>query len=249
MQLTNTTQSDASLDCPAMVKWVTGPFDPVSLKKWASWLKEDELPRLAGYRRTSDQNLFLARRGLARECLGTTRSIKPQSIRFIEKPSGKLSWTSDDFRYGTACCSMEEFDFSISRTAEMAAAAVCRTHDVGIDVERITRLPELETLATQNLHPLEHEQWLRLPSEERLHAYYRLWVVKEAFVKGLGTGFVLSPREILANNAIGDTKGIIHETWQSQNVHKAAFSLKSIGSNCLIAVVTLNRTEPDAPIS
>ena len=70
----------ALLDCPATADLIYLPVDPALLSKWTSWLTDDERLRRSGYRRREDQQLFVARRGLARGCIARELFLAPQSI-------------------------------------------------------------------------------------------------------------------------------------------------------------------------
>ncbi len=77
---------------------------------------------------------------------------------------------------------------SASRDGWAALAVACGP--VGIDIERV--LPGAES-PWHVLHPAE-AAWLRDLSEgERDHAFTRLWTVKEAYLKALGTGLAREP--------------------------------------------------------
>ncbi len=224
------------LDCPATADLLHTPIDPSLSQRWTSWLTSDEKIRFAGYRRREDQELFVARHGLARECIANKLSLEPESIRLFSQPSGKLGWNSNDFGYDS-----NVIDFSVSRAYGVAAAAVCETHLVGIDVERICLLPEIKTLAIQNLHPTELKYWQEQPNATRLHSYYRLWVVKEAYAKALGVGLALSPCDIVANEAMNNQRGIVRSDIDSAPTNEAEFWLTRVGIDKVLAVVVLKR--------
>jgi len=223
-------------DCPTTAKWVRSPLDPAVFCEWHSWLTWEERLRVSGYRRREDQHLFVARRGLARECIAREFSLEPQSIRLVSQPSGKLTWDTNDFYDVTTA-----IDLSVSRTSEAAAVVVCRTHDVGIDIERVADLPEIETLAFQNLHSVELDFWRSLPESSRLNSYYRLWVVKEAYVKALGIGLSLAPRNILAIEAISNVRGKVESNLTTESARAGEFWLKRIGTERIVSVVALKR--------
>lgn len=222
------------LDCPATAELVHAPFDQSVLQRWSSWLTSDEKSRCTSYRRREDQQLFIARHGLAREGIANQLSLAPESIRLMSLPSGKLGWNANDYGY-----EQTTIDFSVSRTAGVAAAAVCKTHLVGIDVERICSLPESKTLAIQNLHPIELKYWQELPEATRLHAYYRLWVVKEAYAKALGVGLTLPPIRILGNEAMNNNRGIVRSDIDSAPTNEAEFWLTRVGTDKVLAIVVL----------
>ena len=74
---------------------------------------------------------------------------------------------------------------SMASTRAMSACAMSWEAPVGIDVEPIADLPELELLLTR-LHPAERRSLASLPHEARVRAFHQLWTAKEAWVKASG---------------------------------------------------------------
>ena len=89
--------------------------------------------------------------------------------------------------YGKPFCPQTTADFSISHSAEMVWVALCRTANVGIDVEQIHPLPDAADLTAQ-LHPHERHALLALPAGELEAAFFRCWTRKEAVLKACGPG-------------------------------------------------------------
>ena len=149
-------------DCHAITTVACSPFPSERLDKWRSWLRDDELQRVSSYRNRVDQELFVARRGLARESIAQTGRVRPSSIYFQRDSMGKLSWSSDDLDHQQSN-SIRKLDFSISKSIGIVAMSVIESARVGVDVETIEALPELEMLAMQNLHPDELQVWNTIP--------------------------------------------------------------------------------------
>ena len=89
--------------------------------------------------------------------------------------------------YGKPFCPQTTADFSITHSAEMVWVALCRTANVGIDVEQVHPLPDAADL-TDQLHPQERHALLTLPAGELETAFFRCWTRKEAVLKTCGTG-------------------------------------------------------------
>lgn len=66
--------------------------------------------------------------------------------------------------------------------------AVGRDCRIGVDIERIRPIAGVERLARRFFSQVEANALLRLPAEERVRAFFRTWVRKEAYLKGLGGG-------------------------------------------------------------
>lgn len=78
---------------------------------------------------------------------------------------------------------------SLARRQGFAAIGLART-PIGVDVETVDAAAEVPWNA---LHPDEQRLLRALPAPERPAASARLWAVKEAYVKALGTGFGREP--------------------------------------------------------
>jgi hypothetical protein len=74
---------------------------------------------------------------------------------------------------------------SMASTGAMSACAISWKAPVGIDVEPIADLPELDALLAR-LHPAERQALASLPREARVRAFHELWTAKEAWVKASG---------------------------------------------------------------
>ncbi len=78
--------------------------------------------------------------------------------------------------------------FSVSHSADHMLVAVTRSGEVGVDLERLTRLADAERIAARFFARGECEALLALPVDERADAFFRAWVRKESVVKAMGLG-------------------------------------------------------------
>ncbi|MCL6443040.1 MAG: 4'-phosphopantetheinyl transferase superfamily protein [Alicyclobacillus sp.] len=85
-------------------------------------------------------------------------------------------------------------DFNISHSGDWIVCAVSARGRVGIDVEQILPL-EFSTLV-HSMSEDERNKLHELPPEEFITFFYKLWTLKESFVKAVGTGFAFSPSRI-----------------------------------------------------
>lgn len=77
---------------------------------------------------------------------------------------------------------------SLSHSGSFAALAIGRECAVGVDLERVRPIAQIERLARRFFCEDEAAAVLRRPEPERLFAFFRTWVRKEAYLKGLGGG-------------------------------------------------------------
>ncbi len=87
-------------------------------------------------------------------------------------------------------------EFNLSHSENLAVLAVTHDQQVGIDIEHLSRLIELEELS--KIHFLEPElNWLAgFSGKEKQQAFFWLWTAKEARMKITGEGFALPSTEI-----------------------------------------------------
>lgn len=81
--------------------------------------------------------------------------------------------------------------------------------EVGIDIEYTNRNTKIEKMARRFFHPIEYETLLSLDERNKKKHFFLLWTIKEAFLKGLGSGLSLSTNSFYATPAGNDSFHII----------------------------------------
>ena len=84
--------------------------------------------------------------------------------------------------------------FNLSHTPGIAMAVVASV-PVGCDIERSSR-PIPPALVQRVFSPSERSRLLALPESDRPRESIRVWTLKEAYLKALGTGFQTDPTSI-----------------------------------------------------
>lgn len=141
-------------------------------------LSSDEQVRAARWHRALDRARFVAGRAWLRHCLGHCLGRSPRSLRLTTGAHGKPALDDADV----------PLQFNLSHSGAQALLAVTLRRAVGVDLERIQRNDECESIARRHFAHGELEQWLALPPARRLAGFYAGWTRKEAFVKALGGG-------------------------------------------------------------
>jgi phosphopantetheinyl transferase len=132
--------------------------------------------------------VFLVAHGLLRSLLGHLTGRHPASLSFEAGLFGKPS-----------LCALEEgpaVHFSLSRSSSRLVLAFHRTHQVGVDLERIKPLTDLDALARRHFHPAELVKLEDAAPTKRVGLFYRFWTCKEAVLKAAGTGLSSPLREL-----------------------------------------------------
>lgn len=162
------------------LRWIA--LEPEFSAAQAFWPVLDDAEHMQAdrFRFAVDRAAYIAAHGLVRMLLGEALGLPPGAVRFQSTDGGKPqidpSQNAPDLR------------FSLSHTRGMVACAFGRRDDLGIDVEFMAPGVPVITLARRFFCPCE-AQLVAAAAEERQPAvFYRLWTLKEAFVKGTGQG-------------------------------------------------------------
>jgi 4'-phosphopantetheinyl transferase len=110
--------------------------------------------------------------------------------------------------------------------------------DVGIDIERPdTRGVDVDAFATRFFAPDETAALRQLAGRRKLRMFFRLWTLKEAFVKALGGGLRI-PLDAFAVSVEGDHPRLI--TYRNGDVDAWTLAAPPIDDR-FIAAVALRR--------
>ena len=140
-------------------------------------LTVDECGRALRFRQSEDRAAFVRTRALARVVLGRALAVDPRALAIVEGRDGKpeLAGVADPPH------------FNVSHSGARALVAVCDSHAVGVDVERVRPLDWRE-VAEAHFAPAEIAEIAARAPGARLDTFFDYWVAKEAYLKGVGVG-------------------------------------------------------------
>jgi hypothetical protein len=108
---------------------------------------------------------------------------RSDAVRFRIQPGGKPCLDTED-----DAARSERVEFNLTHTRDLALLAITRGRAVGIDVERIRPVKDLERIA-ERVWPAAMQQALRSQSAQlRLRAFFDGWTRFEACQKAQGRG-------------------------------------------------------------
>jgi len=185
---------------PGMVTVWSMPTDQVGTPdchRWLAILDRDERKRADRFRFERDRRDFIAAHALLRRMLAFHLGRPASTWQFATGAFGKPAIAES--------LGMPDIDFNLSHTRDLVAAAVASHGAVGIDVEKIDHAKADFDLAPTYFAPTEVEILRRTPPREQEAYFFRLWTLREAYLKAIGTGlgapfdsfaFTLSPIRI-----------------------------------------------------
>ncbi|MCS7306282.1 MAG: 4'-phosphopantetheinyl transferase superfamily protein [Thermoguttaceae bacterium] len=153
--------------------------------EWADWLR---------YRVEKKRHEYLLARALLRGVLSHYAPIRPEQWRFSRSATGKpaIDWPQTLASLSNSPDLVPALEFNLSHTEGMIICALSLEASLGIDVEDTTRPVEFLPLARRFFHPTETALLESLPPEQLPLAFYRLWTLKEAYLKAVGAGLTAS---------------------------------------------------------
>jgi 4'-phosphopantetheinyl transferase len=159
---------------------------PVSFGKF---LCEEECQRVGRLRNPRSADRFTIGRGILRILLGHTLGTRPEQLVFAHGAHGKPELAGG---------MQKELSFNISHSGGLAVFAIVNGYEVGVDIEEIRPVSDIEASASIFLAPDELAEFAALPEGGKLERFFTLWTCKEAILKASGCGFSSPVKDILA---------------------------------------------------
>ncbi|MAI33318.1 MAG: 4'-phosphopantetheinyl transferase superfamily protein [Rubripirellula sp.] len=170
-------------DPPGIQVWHAGSSssEPGRLERCCeNWLSQDERVRADRFRIATSRNQHIVGRGMARRLLGREK-VDPCLIAFAIEKNGK-PYVSQPVEARRA--------FNIAHTDGLVMCGIdSQSVDLlGVDVEKLGRRTD-PRLAERYFSKPEIDHLESCVSEtDRQNTFLKIWTLKEAFIKALGTG-------------------------------------------------------------
>ncbi|MEO7216733.1 MAG: 4'-phosphopantetheinyl transferase superfamily protein [Gemmatimonadaceae bacterium] len=141
-------------------------------------LSAEERERARKFAAEEDRRRFIAARGGLRRILGRYTGADPAALSFVYgefgKPELDPSFTKNGLR------------FNLSHAGDIALCAVTEGCEVGIDIEVVRSKLDVDQIAERFFSPEERRIVAEAP--DKADTFVRIWVRKEAYLKGIGRG-------------------------------------------------------------
>ncbi|MEH1841767.1 MAG: 4'-phosphopantetheinyl transferase HetI [Nostoc sp.] len=150
------------------------------LQNLAATLSSDEMARAERFYFQEHRQRFIAGRGILRTILGRYLGIQPRQVQFNYQQRGKpvLGDTFAD----------SKLEFNLSHSQGLGLCGVNCTRQMGVDLEYIRPMSDLEALAKRFFLPREYKILRSLSPNQQQEVFFRYWTCKEAYLKATGDG-------------------------------------------------------------
>lgn len=143
-------------------------------------LSPDERERAARFHFRRDAMRWIVARTALRQILGGCLGADPRAVAFTYGDKGKPALAAPR--------GADDLQFSLAHSAHLAVYAVAVGSPVGIDIERLRPVPEMDRIAERTFSRQERTALRRLPATLRPAGFFNCWTRKEAYIKALGLG-------------------------------------------------------------
>lgn len=154
--------------------------DTMTLNAVQALLTPNEQTRMNCLRRERDRTLFLLSRVLMRSVLASYLNCACHDLQFAANDYGKPILHPNVGSPG--------LHFNLTHSRGAVALAVSNGREVGVDIEERLRKVEYLALAERFFANAEWQHLRGLPAAQLAEAFFAIWTLKEAFVKGIGRG-------------------------------------------------------------
>jgi 4'-phosphopantetheinyl transferase len=172
------------------------------LPAFAQTLSADERQRAERFQFDRDRKRFIVRHGLLRTILGRYMNIEPARLYLARESRGKPA-LAGTFEGRT-------LHFNLSHSDGLALFVVARQFALGVDVERIRAMPEIDQIAQKFFSAGESAMLGALRAAQRLEAFFNCWTRKEAYLKATGEGIADALAQIEVSIAPGQIARLIN---------------------------------------
>jgi 4'-phosphopantetheinyl transferase len=174
-------------------------------------LSADERERGLRFHFQRDREHFIVARGLLRVILGRYLNMKPSQIRFSYNRYGK------PFLAGEGGGALR---FNVSHSHRLALYAMTSGREIGIDLEHIRRVLDINEIAERFFSPREVAMLLALPEPLWSEAFFNCWTRKEAYIKAKGEGLSLPLDQFDVSLAPGEPAALLYTSDDSQEASR-----------------------------
>lgn len=143
-------------------------------------LSEEERQQAARFVRDSDRWRYQLCHAALRHVLGTWTGERPERLRFRTGRWGKPALDGPP--------AGRRIEFNLSHTTNLGLIAVSGVGRLGIDVEAMRSLGDMQAIARRVLSAADYESLATLAPQRRTAVFWAAWTANEACLKAAGSG-------------------------------------------------------------
>ncbi len=167
---------------------------------YRTFLSPEEVARAGRFSFEHLRRSYEVSQGALRLLLAHYLACRPGDVGFTLGPRGK-----------PAVLGGSRVHFNMAHSGGLALYAFTKDCEIGIDVEEVRPIPQLQEIAAHCFCPAEVSELLSIDdTSARYEAFFRCWTRKEAFVKALGDGLYLPLDQFQVTLSPADVTRFVH---------------------------------------
>ncbi len=159
-------------------------------------LSPAERTRAARFRYYRHRRRYVIAHARLRQTLSRVTGERPEAFRFQLGKHGKPYL-------------MDGPSFNLSHSGERFLLGMSTSGRIGVDLEEERPVREMVALAKKKFSSEEVEVFLAAPEIDRTRVFFRIWTLKEAYLKGIGTGLATRLDSFAVNPQPGETNALV----------------------------------------
>ena len=189
-----------------------------AIDRFVPLLSADERQRAERFHFRRDAMRWIAARAILREILGACLGADPHGVAFAYGDKGKPALA--------APAGPLDLQFSLAHSAHLGLYAVTVGCPVGVDVERVRPLSDMDRIAERSFSRQECAALRALPVSLRPAGFFNCWTRKEAYIKAIGLGLSYPLQRFSVSLAPGVPAGL--EAVEIDPAHVEAWTMEAL---------------------
>ena len=210
--------------------------------KFLSNLSDEEQERALRFHFQSDCDNYIVSHAIKRIALAAITGTRPKDVPLRVGPQGKPMLG--------AVGQISKIEFNLSHTKGLVTFALAVGTPIGVDAERVNLDIETDSLADSCFAIHERHLLDALPEASRQRAFFQIWTMKEAYIKGVGRGLslplnsffvpILGHKSRICESLTGTSLDWITQNWQPTPTHYLSTAIKCpLNRDCDVTVLEL----------
>lgn len=160
--------------------WFSLNVDDHTLASLIALLSPTEIARADRFRFDHHRRRYQIAHGALRILLANHLHCSHASIAFTYSERGKPAIADH--------CQPQGLQFNLSHSEDLAIVGISRDRLIGVDVEYIREMDNLDSLVKRFFCAEEYRYFQQAPPQEQQQIFFQLWTAKEAYLKATGAG-------------------------------------------------------------
>ncbi|NKB76462.1 MAG: 4'-phosphopantetheinyl transferase superfamily protein [Gammaproteobacteria bacterium] len=161
--------------------------DTSLLANYIALLEEEEKTKHQRFYFEKSRHQYLITRALVRSVLSLYANIEPDQWRFIKNAYGRPEISPLLPRQKP----YSNLRFNLSHADGLIICGVTTNHEIGVDVENLTRTNDVLGIADRYFSSTEVTELFSQPNTHQRARFFDYWTLKESYIKAKGMGLSL----------------------------------------------------------